>query len=102
MPASAALSRTCDTWQTIGYLRRGRADHAFTPSGLAKIFGDDAGVLSRHWLTGLDRLYRLYQRAIRSEKSSSQSSVGVVEQFAQCPHCEGLHFVHARTVLRHG
>ena len=73
MPASAALSRACDTWQTIGYLRRGRADHAFTPSGLAKIFGDDAGVLSRHWLTGLDRLYRLYQRAIRSEESLSQS-----------------------------
>jgi hypothetical protein len=22
---------------------------AFTPSGLAKIFGDDAGVISRHW-----------------------------------------------------
>jgi hypothetical protein len=46
-------------------LGRGRANRAFTPSGLAKIFGDAGAVLSRHWLAGLDRFY---QRAIRSEE----------------------------------
>jgi hypothetical protein len=77
---------------------RGRADCTFTPSGLAKIFGDDAGVASRHWLIYGDRLY---QRAIRSEEFVPIVAVGDVEQFAQCP-CRKLRLVHARTVLRHG
>jgi hypothetical protein len=46
-------------------LRRGRTNRVFLPSGFAKIFGDDAGVPSRHWLIFGDRLY---QRAIRSEE----------------------------------
>jgi hypothetical protein len=78
---------------------RGRADRAFPPSGLTKIFGDDAGVLSRHWLIFGDRLY---QRAIRSEEFVPIVAVGVVEQVAQCLHREGLRLVHARNVLRHG
>jgi hypothetical protein len=44
---------------------RGRANRAFPPSGLAKIFGDDAGVVLRHWLIFGDRLY---QRASRSKE----------------------------------
>jgi hypothetical protein len=51
-----------------GEAGRGRADCVFTPSGLAKIFGDDAGVASRHWLV----------------------AVGVVEQFAQLPAPQGF------------
>jgi hypothetical protein len=80
-------------------LLRGRADRAFVPPGLAKIFGDDAGVISRHWPAGRDRFY---QHAIRSEKFVPIVAVGVVEQFAQCPHREGLRLVHARNVLRPG
>jgi hypothetical protein len=60
---------------------------------LAKIFGDKASVPSRHWLTGLDRLY---QRAIRSEEFVPIVALGVVEQFAQCPYREVLRLVHAR------
>jgi hypothetical protein len=45
-------------------LRCGHADRVFLPSGLAKKFGDNSGVPSRHWLAGLDRLY---QRAGRSD-----------------------------------
>jgi hypothetical protein len=74
-------------------LRRGRADRAFPPSGLAKIFGDDAGVPSRHWLTGLDRFY---QRAIRSEEFVPIVAFGVVEQFAQRLCRRGLRLVYAR------
>jgi hypothetical protein len=36
--------------------RRGRADRAFAPSGLAKILGDAGAVLSRHWLAFDNRL----------------------------------------------
>jgi hypothetical protein len=60
-------------------LGRGRTNRAFTPSSLAKIFGDKASVPSRHWLTGVDRLY---QRAIRSEELVPIAAVGVVEQLA--------------------
>jgi hypothetical protein len=80
-------------------LRYGHADRAFIPSCLAKIFGDDAGVLSRHWPAGRDRLY---QRAIRSEEFVPIVAVGVVEQFAQRPCRESMRFVHAWNVLRHG
>jgi sRNA-binding protein len=31
------------------WLRRGRTNRAFTPSGFAKIFSDNSGVPSRHW-----------------------------------------------------
>jgi len=78
---------------------RGRADRAFPPSGLAKIFGDDAGVLSRHWLAGCDRLY---QRAIRSEELVPIVAVGVVEQFAQRLRRNGLRLVHARERIAAG
>jgi hypothetical protein len=65
-----------------------------------KIFGDNAGVPSRHWPAGHDRLY---QRAIRSEEFIPIIAVGVVEQFEQRLCREGLRcFVHARNVLRHG
>jgi hypothetical protein len=81
------------------YLRRGRSDCAFTPSGLAKIFGDDAGVASRHWLIFGDRLY---QRSIRSEEFIPIIAVGVVEQFPQCLRRKGMCLVHARNVILHG
>jgi hypothetical protein len=80
-------------------LRCRRADRAFIPSCLAKIFGDDAGVLSRHWSAGRGRLY---QRAIGSEEFVPIVAVGVVEQFAQRPRRESMRFVHAWNVLRHG
>jgi hypothetical protein len=98
----AFLRRFCDgparRFQVSARLR-GRADRAFPPSGLAKIFGDDAGVVSRHWLIFGDRFY---QRAIRSEELVPIVALGVVEQVAQCLHREGLRLVHARNVLRHG
>jgi hypothetical protein len=69
-------------------------------SGLAKIFGDDAGVPSRHWLIGLDDLY---QRAIRGDELVPIVALGVVEQVAQClRRREGLHSIHAWNVLRRG
>jgi hypothetical protein len=93
--AAAATARSA----MIACISRGRADRALPPSGLVKISGDNAGVLSRHRLTGLDRLY---QRAIRSEEIVPIVALGVVEQFAQCPHREGLRLVHARNVILHG
>jgi hypothetical protein len=60
-----------------------------------KIFGDNAGVPSRHRPAGRDRLY---QRAIRSKEIIPVVAVGVVEQFAQRLCRKGLHF-HARNVL---
>jgi hypothetical protein len=53
----------------------------------------------RSQLTGRDRLY---QRAIRNEELVPIVAIGIVEQFAQCPHREVLRLVHAWTVLLHG
>jgi hypothetical protein len=61
----------------------------FRPSGLAKIFCDNTGVLSRHWLASR---HRFYQRAIRSEEFVPIGAVGV----AATPVPRGLRFVHAR------
>src|SRR6516162_1567857 len=74
-------------------LRRGRTDRVFLPSGLAKIFSDNSGVPSRHRPARRDRLY---QRAIRSEELVPIVAVGIVEQFAQGQHREGLRLVHAQ------
>jgi hypothetical protein len=92
-----------------GPSRQGRlwavATAANSPHGLrlcgehpAKIFGDDAGVASRHWLIFGDRLYR---RPIRSEEFVPIVAVGVVEQFAQCLRRKGLRLIHTPNVLRH-
>jgi hypothetical protein len=71
LPLISARMDTC--------LRRGRANRALPPSGLAKIFGDAGAVLSRHWLI-FDN--RLAQCPIRSDEFVPIVAVAVVEQFA--------------------
>ena len=75
-----------------------RADRALPRFGFVKIFGDKAGVPSRHWLTPRDCFY---QRAICSDELVPIVTVGV-EQFAQRLRREGLRFLHAWNVLRRG
>jgi hypothetical protein len=62
-------------------------DCVFTPPALAKVVGDGAGVLSRHWPAE----ERPYQRATISGGDFVQIvAVGVVKQFEQCPFREVL------------
>jgi hypothetical protein len=62
-------------------------DCVFTPPALAKVVGDGAGALSRHWPAE----ERPYQRATISGGDFVQIvAVGVVKQFEQCPFREVL------------
>ena len=73
--------------------RGGRADRGFIPAKPAEIFGYAGAVLSRHRITGCDRVL---QHTNQSEEFVPVVAVELIEQIAQCSSREDLRFVHAR------